>query len=432
MTRTRRGEPTAGRPNTNRAPKVGAPRAFVSGGAGFGVLALAAVAVRAKSMVSGAALEPETVATVHLLTLGFLTSVMMGALYQWVPVIAGGPLAHEGWAWVHAALHGLGVGVFAAGLATVTPWAVAAGGILLLTGVALFLVNMGETVAASPHPRPVSLRWVATALGSLALAAAAGSAMALPLAGVPVAVASTRILPAHLILAVGGWLGMTLIGVSWRLFPMFWGVKPRTTGVFLAWTAGAGAVGVGLVGVLADVVLLGEIAAVMGAVALGIWIVHLAEMWRRRPRGAAWDGAKGLMAAAPLTLVVSLPAGVWCWRSGRWLDGLVLVLVGGVSLSMLAYLQRILPFMTWLSASRRWRRAPHLPTLWPESWSWGVSAAGVLGLLVLAAGFVSSTPWVVQTGAGTSAGAWAGVLVGAVRMARLSRPRVTVRPGGER
>jgi hypothetical protein len=431
MTRAKLGEPIAGRPNTNRAPRVGAPRAFVSGGVGFGVLALAAIAVRAKSMVAGAALAPETVATVHLLTLGFLTSVMMGALYQWVPVIAGGLLAHEGWAWVHAALHGVGVGFFVGGLATVTPWAVAIGGSLLLAGVALFLVNMGETVAASPLPRPASLRLVTTALWGLALAAAAGAAMAVPLAGIPLTVALTRILPAHLILAVGGWLGMTLIGVSWRLFPMFWGVKPSTAGLIPAWAAGVGAVGVGLVGILTDLAPLTGIAAGMGAVALGIWIVHLAKMWRRRPRGAAWDGAKGLMAAAPLTLVVSLAAGVWCWRSGRWLDGLVLVLVGGVSLSMLAYLQRILPFMTWLSASRRWRRAPHLPALWPEPWSWGVSAAGVLAFLVLAAGFVSGTPWLVQMGSGTSAGAWAGLLVGAVRMARLSHPRVNVRPAGE-
>lgn len=422
MIRARSAEPVPGRPNTHRAPRGNAPRAFVTGGAGFGVLAFVAVAVRAKPLVLGPALAPETVATIHLLTLGFLTSVMMGALYQWVPVITGQALAHERWAWIHGVLHGLGVGWFVAGLATTTPWAVAAGGLLLVVGIMFFLVNMGETMAASAWPRPASLRFVATGLATLALAAVAGAAMALPLAGMSATVAPARILPVHLIFAVGGWLGMTLIGVSWRLFPLFWGVKPRMAGLFPAWATGVAGIGFGAVGVLGDVVPLEMAGAAMGAAALVVWLFRLAGVWRRRPRDAALDGAKGLMAAAPPALVASLAAGVRCWLAGRWLDGVILVLIGGISLPMLAYLQRILPFMTWLAASRRWRRAPHLPALWPASWSWHVSAVAVAGFVVLTAGFVSTEPWLVTTGALAEAAAWGGLVLGAARMARLSHP----------
>jgi hypothetical protein len=99
------GAPTDGL-NLEQAPPLAIPTSF------FLVAPFAAIAAGLLLLVHGEALlvtrfAGPTAALTHLGTLGFVGSVMLGALYQMIPVVAGAPVPFA------RAAHGVHVGLVA-------------------------------------------------------------------------------------------------------------------------------------------------------------------------------------------------------------------------------------------------------------------------------------------------------------------------------
>lgn len=163
------------------APPFAAPLRFFLTAPLFAVLAGLLV------MIEGPALfasrwTPGALAATHLLTVGFMLQVMLGALIQILPVVAGAdlprPLALA--RAVHVGLSGGGL-LLVVGFWFGQPWALEGGGLLLGGTASLFLVAMLFALRGVPLTSP-TIRGLKFALLGLAVVVALGLLMALALA----------------------------------------------------------------------------------------------------------------------------------------------------------------------------------------------------------------------------------------------------------
>lgn len=135
--------------HTDQAPPLAIPASF------FVLAPLAMLASGAVLVVDGdAALVsrwlPPAMAATHLGTLGFLAAVMLGALYQIIPVVAGAPVPRVRLAHAVHALFAAGVGVLAIGLLTGHAPLLVIAPALLLAALLLFLGPVELALAGRP------------------------------------------------------------------------------------------------------------------------------------------------------------------------------------------------------------------------------------------------------------------------------------------
>lgn len=338
---------------------------------------LAALAAMAAGLTypSAGLLAPTTLAAVHLVTVGWLTLLMLGALHQFVPVITGRRLASDRSPAATLLLVAGGLILMVAGFLALPggPWpALPAGGELLLplggsavvAGAAVALANLGRTLGRA---RPLSLpaRYVASALGFLALTVLLGLTFALAMTWpglLPAGMAGPLLgagLPLHLLAGVGGWFTLTAMGVALKLLAMFtlapedrgktgqgiWAVTAG--GMALAWLAG-------LAGVFAPGSPAGVLArAGWGLTGTGValYLVDIRRLFgQRRRRGLEINARFGAWALGCLGL--TLLACAWALLRGRepgsWALAVFLALFGWLSGLGLSQLYKIVPFLTWI------------------------------------------------------------------------------------
>src|SRR5690606_21075410 len=207
---------------------------------------------------------PGMLAATHLLTLGFMAMVMVGSLFQVVPVLGGGgfPRAPAVARVVHAALTA-GALCLAAGLDRFAPGLLAAAGGLLGLAFAVFLPLFAWRVL--PRRRRgdamFTIRLVALAL---LVTVALGLAMTLGIVRPDVGIPFRTLTDSHARFGFGGWVMLLVMGVSYQVVPMFHVTPPFDTRLVKA---------VGLA-VLGGLVLL----AVAGAPAIRITAATLVAM----------------------------------------------------------------------------------------------------------------------------------------------------------
>lgn len=310
---------------------------------------------------------PATLLLVHLVVLGWLSLLLCGALFQFVPVLVAKPLYSAtlplpalvlllgGLAALLSGFFGLN-GTVAAEL----PFFPIAS-VLLAAGFSLVLWNLGRTLWAA-RPLGLPARFVAVGLFGLAATVAIGITFALVLAGDTTTPTALRLfaygLPIHIIAGLGGWLSLTAMGVSYRLLAMFMLApeldRPSTRAVlrFGAWALGVAVLG----GTTAILVNHGSAPVFAAAGALGLLtvvlyardITHLYRARRRRvielnSRMAA--AAVGSLVLAALLIVVLGSMGALARHAGAVV---FLVAFGWLSGLGLAKLYKIVPFLTWL------------------------------------------------------------------------------------
>lgn len=336
---------------------------------------------------------PGTIALVHLGTLGFLGCVMLGALVQLIPVVAGTPVPHIRLWWATLPLLLLGTAALASGLLLGQPGAVAlARGLLLLT----FLLALGPVAVALARSRSEKETSFGMRLAvlCLALGVTAGLLMAAGHAGGTFPGPRGPWIRAHQGLGLLGWVGGLLTAVSWQVVPMFYLSRPVPLGgrraVLVLIALGALCPPAGL--------LLGAgpgVASLLAAPAVvGAWLLHplllartLATRSRKRPDPSLRAWQAGLL-VAPLTAVVALVGQLS--TDPRW--GVLLVWLavwGWAGLIVHGMLTRILPFLVWF---HRWSsrvgkvRVPSMRSLLPDRLAHaGLSAHGASVLLGAAA-----------------------------------------------
>jgi hypothetical protein len=305
--------------------------------------------------------SPLTLALTHLGTLGFLTMVMMGAVYQMVAVAVGSPAPWPRLAHVVHALFTLGTALFCWGVARAEAAPVFIAIAFLTFGILLFLVPVaiGLGRARSRDMTSIGMR---LALLCFFLTALIGIWMAHGFSGMRFPGSRMLWSQVHLSVALLGWVGGLIIAVSWQVLPMFYLAQRMSPA--LGWTvqtlAALGALGPTIV-LLVDYagsggadparLRLAAWAALPGVVA--VWLLHpivclrsLAQRKRKRADGSLLFWRLGLC-TAPAAGAAAIAA--WLLPDPRW-DLLFgwLALWGWAGAIVHGMLTRIVPFLIWL------------------------------------------------------------------------------------
>lgn len=394
------GSTLMGKPRTESAPPLSIPLLFMGAGLVGTIFGLGLVAHAGILIVRGQFTSPPVLVAVHTLTLGSLTSSMMGALYQWGPVITGGRLASVPVAVAHFVCWILGLISFLWGLATLSPLLLAIGGGFIVIAVGLFLTGMALSLPPGAN-RLAPVRLVTSALWYLGLTVLFGSALDVHLWTSWAIIPMARVLAAHIVIAVAGWLGLTLIGVSYRLFPMFV-VSPSKPGHSMG-VLGTMHLAIlsAVVGFLAGWPWLEGTAVGIGVLSVILYLADMGQYWRHH-RSRASDPAVATVKIGLVTLALVLLMGVLALltRSPGVLRTVPELVLGVFLSSILGFGQRIWPFMAWLQASRQVnaRTVPHLAELWPLALSRSITLAVPVSLGLGTAGLLWQQSLVFQAG----------------------------------
>jgi hypothetical protein len=356
-----------------QGPPLAVPAAFFVAGA----LALAGAGAWLAAFGASALANrylPAVLGLTHLITVGHLGAVMMGALYQMVPVVAGAPVPAPRLAFGVLALWSAGLLALLMGFTHGLPLALHAAAGCLLAATLLFAGPVGWALARAPT-RGVTVAGLRAAVLGLAAVVVLGALMALLRAGVAVPTPLLSAWTLHVGLGALVWVAGLVAAVSWQVLPMFYtapSAPPAVSwaahgAVLVALAVGAATFALDLSPALTRVGLLpAALAAFLGAPATWLWL--LARRKRRRADASVvfWRAAA---AAAP---VAGLAWGVAWWRpEPRWvvLAGW-LFFVGFGATVVHGMLTRIVPFLAWFHRSvASVGRAPVPPMrqLWPET-----------------------------------------------------------------
>ncbi len=310
---------------------------------------------------------PATLVLVHLVVLGWLSLLLCGAMFQFVPVLVAKPL-YSMWLCLPV------LGLLVAGLIMLLSGFLSLGGViepvlpffalasgLLVAGFVLVLWDIGLTLW---NARPLALpaRFIVIGIASLAATVSFGAIFALLLGGVAGGFTISRLLvyglPLHVIAGLAGWLTLTAMGVSYRLLAMFM-LAPEQERVSsrAAFWLGTAALAVVVFGGSAAIVMnrapwwMLLVGALLGLAAVALYVHDMMHLYHARKRrkielnSTMAMVALAFLVAVALLIVVLLGMGqlthhiaavVFLGAFG-WLSGLGL-----------AMLYKIVPFLTWL------------------------------------------------------------------------------------
>jgi hypothetical protein len=164
---------------------------------------------------------PELLGITHLLTLGFMAMVMLGAMFQLVPVISGRLI--PGGTAVAGPVHGfllVGCLLLVAGFSGqayhLFYWAVP----LLLLAFAVFLLAVGALLVRQVGGGD-SIFCIRFAVMALLISVALGLLRASNYAGLSATLELPDIANIHLAWGLGGWVLLLVMGASYQVIPMF-------------------------------------------------------------------------------------------------------------------------------------------------------------------------------------------------------------------
>ena len=373
------------------------------------------------------------IAATHLFVLGWICSVVMGAMYQLVPVALETKLYSEKLARWQFALHLVG---FIGMVWMFHNWnmkQVGHFGCVLAMGVGLFVYNIARTLRRVPKWN-VTATAVAAALCWISLTVSAGIFIAAgkcsyesteglaAAGGVRALVAGLRSLArvtahfdaisamhAHAHLGSVGCFTMLIVGVSYKLIPMFTlsEIQSRRRAA-----SSVALLNIGLAGSFVTILWRSPLKVsftTLSVAALAIYGWELVAILRARKRRSLDWGIKYFLTAVALLLPVSGLAVVLSWPSLPLtpFTGQVenvygfLGLLGVVSFAIIGMLYKIIPFLVWFGRYSRQIGRVQVPAL-ADLYSSQLQAVGywsyLAGLVVACVGILCSNERGVQCG----------------------------------
>lgn len=205
----------------DQAPPEDIPFRFFLTAPIFGVMAGLLIAFNGESLFSSS-WDLEVVALTHVITLGWLTSIMIGSFYQMVPVLVGGTVPYIFFSRVVHAVFTIGVLLIIWGLYSFTSLALHGGTFLLLLAFVFFIVQLGVALFRVKPDRPTVVAMMIS-LTSLAVTVIMGILFAGNYAGWwAVSMERGQMIGIHLTFGLFGWVTTLIMGVGFHVIPMFY------------------------------------------------------------------------------------------------------------------------------------------------------------------------------------------------------------------
>ncbi len=394
--------------NPRHAPAPWLPLPFLLSGP----LALAAahllLAVRVGT-VTGSYRATATIAVTHLLVLGAIIGTMMGALYQMTPVIFVAQAADGRLGLTQTMLYTGGWALMVVGFLSGGTGILAAGGTCVVLAVLLFLFIIGRVLRTATQWDTAGW-YILTAFAFLVATVGVGLTFALDwrFGWFPI---PPHLLAIHVHLGGIGWLTLLIMGVSYRLVPMF-AIAPAPAGILARGNLGA------FVGLLIGLVILLWRDAARPAVAIIAWglavcvsiyLFDMARLYRARRR--RWDLTLVTMWGGMTCLGVAAVMGA-LWSTGlpgRWFGATpwllaygYIALAGWCALAVCAHLIKIVPFLVWLHRYGRGMGrgpVPLLKDLLPQRAAVAAIGGYMFGFAATATGLLTGQTGIIRVGA---------------------------------
>jgi hypothetical protein len=338
----------------DQSPPLGAPLRFFLTAPCFAILAgLLLLASGPDSFASR--WTPAALALTHLIAAGFMLQVMLGAMLQIMPVVAGANLARpmRVAAIVHAAIT-LGALILAAAFLSFSPVLFNLAAILLGAGLAYFVASSARALQGMAQTSP-TIQGLKYALAGLTVTLALGLLMSASLGGsleLPL-LPLMQLADLHLGWGFIAWGTVLLAAVGYVVVPMF-----QLTPAYPDWFArrfSFAALAALVLWTVAELLhwdLASELLRA-AAVALSALFSGVTLRLQRRSKRARFDATQHLwriaMVSALVACVVWLLAPTLAAVEQAWplLCG-VLVLCGAFMSVMVGMLYKIVPFLVWL------------------------------------------------------------------------------------
>jgi hypothetical protein len=317
-----------------------------------------------------------SLAMTHLITLGYLGMVMLGALLQMLPVVLGSPVPAArlvGWCgWL-----GLGLGApgLALGFLLGEPLWLVAGTLLLALGLVPFSIAIAVSLIKTRAPRvawPIRLATLA-----LLITLALGSVLAGALSGLWPVQALADLTALHAAWGLLGWVLILVIGVAYQVVPMLQ-ITPDYPAWVTRWLTWLMLAGLLLYSApsstdwLPNNDLPGALPLCASCVVFAVVTLRLQARRRRRIADVSLDfwrlGMVSLILAALLFAVLhGLPA---AWMAAAEISLGILFLLGFAASVVQGMLYKIVPFLAWFhlktQTGARLGAIPNMKQMLPE------------------------------------------------------------------
>ena len=384
------------------------------------------------SMLASYHYNQYVIALTHLFVLGWICSIVMGAMYQLVPVALETKLYSEKLARWQFAFHFVGFIGMVWMFRTWNMKQVGHFGSLLTVGVGLFVFNIARTLRRVPKWN-VTATAVAAALCWISLTVLAGLSIATGKcvaesfdgseANVGVVISALRPLAllvsrfdpisamhAHAHLGGIGFFTMLIVGVSYKLIPMFTLSEvqsQRRAGLSVA------LLNIGLAGSFVTILLRSPWKLAFSLVTISALVIHsweLCAILRARKRRTLDWGVRYFLTAVALLIPLSIMAVVLSWpglQANPFLGQLenlygFVGLLGVVTLAIMGMLYKIIPFLVWFGVYGKNIGRAQVPAL-ADMYSPRLQMIGywsfLIALVVISVGILCGSEMVVQMGA---------------------------------
>jgi len=408
------------------APPLRLPGAHFAVAGGFLLAGTLGLVWAAPDLARGSFGMPRVVAITHLFTLGWITTSIKGALYQFLPVALQTPIRSTRLAAAGLLLYAPGLALFVIGLILGRVPLALVGAALFGTALLAFVGNLAATLKRATQR---NLTWwclvgSATALASTVIL---GISLAGNLRWGYLGADRYLAVAVHLHVAIAGWVLLTIVGVAHRLLPMFLLAHgaSEVPGKIAAILLSTG-VAVLLAGHHAlHPWLVWTIAALLGGGLVAL-LLQGALFFRHRRKPQLDPGMRlaacglSLLGVALLIAPVHLASGL---AAPRIATAYVVALLGGITLFVCGHYYKILPFLIWFHRFGPLvgkQQVPRVAELYAHRPAEVVVVAATAGILAMGLGILLAAQAVVRTGAALLL---LGVSVLLIQMIHISRKR---------
>lgn len=329
---------------------------------------------------------------VHLFLLGFVMVIIFGAMAQLIPVVLEVGHAIVDLYYVILPLLGVGTVMMVAGF-WLEPSLLSYGGLLVLVSMIIFAIEAFATLK-NAEIKTLTVKTIAVTNAYLLLGILTGFAIALGLSGV-ISIDVDTMLKAHVYAVLGGFVLLTIMGLSLTLIPMFslahgFDDKPIKRGFNLV-AIGVGIVFVGAILGFEMIQWIGHVTTIIGTLFYGYQIYIIYKLTVRKEMDV-W--AKSMIFGfGSLKLSIFLGIVYLLGATAPWLHASVwFFMLGFIGFLINGHLYKIVPFLVWFERFAPLvgkEKVPMLHEMYPKEkanmmfwYSSGGTVLGGLGLLV--------------------------------------------------
>lgn len=339
---------------------------------GFIIFALLAFAVsqiilffNSSELLVGMFRIPKIWMSAHFLLLGFAVMTAMGAMYQLIPVAFLTSIWNQKLGFIQFFITAIGLTSFALLLGFRTNIAVH-GGALVVIGILIFIFQMTKTMLKLEKFTTMAA-FVISALACLLLTVTAGFLLAWNLAFGEM-FDHVSILLSHMTLGLAGWFTLLIMGLSYKMIPMF----SLSHGFTNKWTDPAlytylTGLAVTIISYWIHLPTIRAVGLLLLFIGYGFFALDIKEILAKRVKKkldkpfsfsitAIWNGLILHFIAFLAALFNLNSENVWGWI-------IYLYMMTWVIFSMLGYLYKIVPFLVWTHKYSEMVGKEKVPTL---------------------------------------------------------------------